>query len=56
MLRRVFTPDAEHDAEHDGMVQEDLEEAQPEEEASSQGNHSTPPYSPLPEFEDLESC
>ena len=46
MLRRVFTPP---NAEDRALEEE-------EEGASSQANNSTPPYSPLPEFEDIESC
>ena len=56
MLRRVFTPDEELSSTALGEKREESEAELEEEGASSHANNSTPPYSPLPEFEDLESC
>lgn len=56
MLRRVFTPDEELSSTALGDKGEESGADLEEEGASSHANNSTPPYSPLPEFEDLESC
>ena len=54
MLRRVFTPESEQDQ---GEPEEEDDDGEGQEtERVSLTNGSTPPISPMLEFDDLKSC